>query len=193
MIEINLLPEELKTKIKQSKNKIKIEVTYLLYLIPLLVAVLICVHMYLFVINIFKSYELNRLNKRWVSLDAQRKELDKFTKEDPALSEEGKYVRQLVDKRIGWAEKLNKLSLLLPPGIWFNEFSVSGQSFLLQGTAVSLQKTEMSLIKEMIDSLKQDQGFFTDFDSLELSSVQRRKIGGFDVDDFILTGKLKPK
>jgi Tfp pilus assembly protein PilN len=100
-------------------------------------------------------------------------------------------IQQLIGQRINWAEKLNKLSLNLPSGVWFNEIQVNSKEFILKASVISLQKEEMNLINAFIDNLKNDKDFFKDFNNLELNSAQKRVIGGYDVTDFILVGILK--
>ncbi|MDD2689600.1 MAG: PilN domain-containing protein [Candidatus Omnitrophica bacterium] len=191
MIEINLLPEEVKSKAKAKKAGLGIKTKYFLYLLPAVLIILICMHLYLAIINIFNSIQLGSLNKQWQQLEPQRKALEASTKEQTTLSQDVQELQQLTKNRINWSQKLNKLSLLLPSGVWFNEISVSGRDFTLQGSVVSLQKEEVNLIKKLIDNLRNDADFFRDFAGLELGSVQKKTTGSYDVADFILSGKLK--
>ncbi len=191
MIEINLLPQELKSKAKGKKAGFGIQAKYFLYLLPAVLIILICTHLYLAVLNIFNSIQLSTLNKQWQELEPQRKALEASTKEQAVLSQDVQELQQLTKNRINWSQKLNKLSLLLPSGVWFSEISLSSREFTLQGSVVSLQKEEVNLIKKLIDNLRNDADFFKDFNSLELGSVQKKTIGSYDVADFILTGKLK--
>jgi len=64
------------------------------------------------------------------------------------------------------------------------------QHFSEAGELISLQKEEMNLLNKFIDSLKKDNMFFKDFSALDLSSVQIRSLGGYDILDFSLTGIL---
>lgn len=192
MIEINLLPEALKTKGKKIYGNPK----HLLNLAPLipvaLVAIFIFINLYLVTVNIAKSIQLSYFNNKWKRLGTQRKTLEDFRKKyDVLFSADSKIIQQLVSQRINWPEKLNKLSLNLPSGIWFNELSFKQKSFVLKGTAVSLQKEEMNLINKFIDNLKKDKEFFMYFNTLELGSVLRRVISGYDVVDFVLNGTIK--
>lgn len=189
MIEINLLPHELTVK----QKKMVIEPNCLLYLIPLVFGILVCIHLYLAAINIIKSAQLGTLNKKYKSLEPQRKEVENFKKEYTITSEDAREIQHLTEQRISWSEKLNKLSLDLPSGIWFNEISLNNKDFVLNGSVISLQKEEITLINKFIDNLKNDVSFFKDFQTLELSSVQRRVIAGYDIVDFILAGTLKAR
>lgn len=193
MIEINLLPEELKAKPKSQKAIVDIKTEYFLYLIPLILCILICVHIFLAGLTFTKNSQLCRLNNKWNSLEPQRKILEGFNKEYAITSEDALIIKQLIERRISWSEKLNKLSLLLPSGIWFNDISISPKDLTLSGSVVSLQKEEMNLIKKLIDNLKNDASFFKDFTNLELGSMQRKTIGGYDVLDFILVAILKSR
>jgi len=189
MIEINLLPHELKAK---SKNA-GLEPGYFLYLIPLVFALLVCAHIILAVVTIARSYQFIALNNKLKSLEPQRKIFENLNKENGMPLADAKLIQQLTVQRINWPEKLNKLSLNLPPGVWFEEITVSSKSFILKGSVISLQKEEMALINKFMDNLKNDTSFFKDFNNLGLSSVQRRVIGGYEIIDFTLLGNLKAK
>ena len=200
MIEIDLLPEELKVRHKGKTKKTadsisaglaNFKVKYFIYLIPLALGILICTHIYLGLMFFVKNLELGHLGNKWQGLEQQRSELEIFNAEYAVISEDAKAIQQISQSRINWAQKLNLLSLGLPPGVWYNEISVSPNEFILQGTVVALQKEEMALINKLISSLKNDPDFFKDFNNLELNSVQKRTVGSYDIFDFILQGDLK--
>jgi len=194
MIEINLLPQELKTGPQSKKiGIIGPNPRQVLSIIALIFGILLCIHLYLFAVTIFKSSQFNILNNRWQKFEPQRKTLEGFNKEYALLSEDALASQQLLEQRIAWSGKLNKLSLALPSGIWFSEISLSPKDFTLKGSIVSLQSQEMNLIKIFMDNLKKDTVFFKDFSNLELGSVKRKTIGSYDIVDFILTGILKTK
>ena len=190
MIEINLLPSELKTKSKIA-DRLRIESKHLVYFIGLVFAILIVVHIYLAAVNIIWNYRFSALNNKWQSLESQRKTLEAFKQEYKALSEDARIIQQWTQQRVDWAEKLNKLSLNLPSGIWFSEISLSDKNFVLRGSVVSLQKEEMGLINKFLDNLKKDTVFSKDFNNLELSSLELGTVGGYDVTSFILNSTLK--
>ena len=192
MIEINLLPEELKVKTKRL-GKVSIESKYFLYLIPLVFAVLILAHICLAAVGIVKSLQFSQLNNKWKKLQPQRELLNNLKKEYDVVASNAELIQELNSRRLNWSEKLNRLSQDLPSGIWFNEILVSRQDFVLKASVVSLQKEEMSLINKFMDSLKNDTRFLIDFNKLELGLVQKKSVGGYDVVDFILTAKLKAK
>ena len=189
MIEINLLPEELKAKSKKSAKAMKS--MQILYFIPLAFGILIIVHLYLSSVIIAGNIRLGLLDNKWQSLKPQRQMLEDSRKGYQGLSQDDAAVQQLAKEGIMWAKKLNKLSLNLPAGIWFNEISVSPKDFILKGSVVSLQQEEMNAINKFMDNLKKDSVFLKDFSNLELTSVQKKVIGGYDIADFVLSAKLK--
>lgn len=195
MIEINLLPPELRSKAKRAETVKPTgkQPVYLLYIIPALLALLVCVHVYVAVTDAVKGRQLASLDNKWRSLEQRRKEVAEFKKEFDAATNNINTIRQLTSQRINYAEKLNKLSLYLPKGVWFVDLVLDQKNMVLKGSVVSLQKEEFNLINGFIDSLKKDYGFIKDFNSLELSSIQRRVIVAYDIIDFILTGAQKAK
>lgn len=185
MIEINLLPEESRIKARRT-GKFPLGAEYLLYVIPIALGALIFIHVALGAVIIAENMQLNGLDKNWKGLQPKRELLKTFTS-DVGLA------RELEGRRLAWSDKLNCLSLDLPSGVWFNEITASRKELVLKASAVSLQKDEMKLIKKFIDALKNDARFMKGASSVELGSVQKRQLGGYDVVDFLLTAKLKAK
>lgn len=191
MIEINLLPEQLKARAASRKEKVTIEVKYFVYLIPFALVFLLLVHIYLGVLLVAKHNQIASLNKKSQSLEPEKKQLEIFNKENALQTQDSSAIKAWLDERVVWSEKLAVLSKSLLPGIWFSELSITPKDFTLRASVVSLQKEEMHFVKKFIDNLKTDTAFFKDFFSLELSSVQSRTIGNFDVLDFTLNGTLR--
>ncbi len=191
MIKINLLSKETKAGAGQGEAVFSLAAKYLRWIIPLALSLLVITHICLAVLAGIRVGQLHKLNKKWEGLASQRKALEDFNKEHTGVFEDAKFLRQALAQRINWAEKLNSLSLYLPSGVWFREITVSSKALVINGSVVSLQKEEITLIKKFTDNLKNDSRFFRDFVSLELGTVQTRSIAGYDVYDFVLTGALR--
>jgi Tfp pilus assembly protein PilN len=189
MIEINLLPEEMKVKNAGFSGQPE----YFLYLIPLLAGVIILAHVYLGLVQISRAVTLSALNKKWSVLAPQREKVTAFKSAGESASKQENLIRQLASKSIDWGKLQNKLSLNLPNGVWFNEIAMNSKELVIRGTVVSLEKNEVDLINKFLFNLRQDPDFIKDFNGLELSSVQRRNIVNFEVADFVLTAALKEK
>ena len=188
MIEINLLPEELKKLRKFYFIEPKMLVFYSIILV---FGILVFLHIFLTMLSVARSRQYRVLTDKWEQLLPQRQEVEKLRQEYNILLADAQIIQQLTNQRINWAEKINKLSLYLPGGVWFEALSVSNKQFELKGIAISLQKGELDLINKFLSSLKNDARFFKDFNNLELSSVERKEIVGYDVVTFVLSGKLK--
>ena len=154
MIEINLLPPELRSKAKRAETVKPTgkQPVYLFYIIPALLALLVCVHVYVAVTDAVKGRQLASLDNKWRSLEQRRKEVTEFKKEFDAATNNINTIQQLTSQRINYAEKLNKLSLYLPKGVWFVDLVLDQKNMVLKGSVVSLQKEEFNLINGFIDS-----------------------------------------
>ncbi|MBU4252522.1 MAG: PilN domain-containing protein [Candidatus Omnitrophica bacterium] len=201
MIQINLLPEELKTKTKGRNSDpaiiknplVLIKERLFIYAIGAILALFILAHFYFAVLLIFKNQQWVSLNRKWLNSAAQKKEVDEFNREFSASFQDASVLTQLSRQRILWAQKLNALSLHLPAGVWFNEILLNSNSLTIKGSVISLQKEEVGLINRLLDNLKATFEFSKDFSSFELSNVQKRSLGGYDIADFVLVGALKPR
>ncbi len=191
MIEINLLPDELKVRIKKTERDALTK--QVLYLIPIVIAILILCHLYFGLMLLTKNMQLNSLNAHLKSLEPQKKLIEDSRQELGLSARESGTAAALAAQRIVWSEKLNKLSINLPSGVWFTELDLTQKDLLIRGSVVSTVNEEMSLINRFIDTLKSDNAFMKDFVRLELNSVQRKNIGGYDTSDFIIDAVLKTK
>ena len=192
MIKINLLPEELRPKPKKPGIDLESKET-LYFFIPLVFGLLVIIHLALGGFFLLKNLQLGMLSSKWHKLDTQRNAVDNFRSESLQLSEDAKALQQITAKSIKWAPKLNKLSLSLPAGIWFRSLSLNASTLNISASVISLQKTEMALINQFIENLKKDNDFFADFTNLDLGSVEKRPVGGYEIADFTLTGILKSR
>lgn len=201
MIEINLLPEELRAK---TKEKAAEQVTIksgsslnqdqlFVYAIPVMLALFVLVHFYFGVVGVSKNGRLASLNRKWIELGPQKKALDEFNSKYSTVAQDAGLAQLLLKQRVLWAQKLNSLSLNLPAGVWFNDISLAKQNITIQGSVISLKMEELNLVNKLLESLKADNEFFKDFASFELSNVQKRSVGSYDVADFVLQGVLKSK
>ncbi|TBR15199.1 hypothetical protein EPO66_06120 [bacterium] len=189
MIEINLLPEELKAKVK--KSSVENQPDYTPFIAILLIGSIILINLVLGVNSLAKTGQVKSLNAKWKKMLPQAKASEEFKRGFISSPEDAGIISQLLSGKISWPRKLNEMCLSLPSGIWLTNLSVNDKAFALSCTVISLQKDEMSLINKFIDGLRQDKDFFADFKKLELGSVQRKVIGSYDVIDFAVMGELK--
>jgi len=195
MIEINLLPDELKKTKTPSGGLGKPDIKTLLYIVPVVIGILLVTHISLAATSVFKNLSLASLNKRLSRLDPEKKKLEGFFKEYSVTSAGASAATDLLGGRVEWAQELNSISRALPAGVWLNELSFQDGTLTLRGSviAVNKEREEVSIINRFISNLKNNKDFITDFQTPELSSVNRRSIHSFEVIDFTLTGREKSR
>ncbi|MFY9402214.1 MAG: hypothetical protein WAQ07_02240 [Candidatus Omnitrophota bacterium] len=199
MIEINLLPEELRNRVikplKQAEGADlkKIGPKLLIILIPSVFLLLLLVHIYFAFLLSVRSHKLNALKAKWENSFLQRKALEEFNAQHALISLDTKEMERFLSEKINWSEKLFKLSISLPEGVWLESLSGNKKEFFLKGKAVSLKKDEVSLIRNYVEMIKADSDFMKNFSSLDLTSIQKSFIGAYEVADFSLSGSLKKK
>lgn len=192
LISINLLPPELIVTEKEKKPLFKGMPSWSV-IVPVAVGVVLAVHLYLGTILMIKGNRLKKLDGEWESLTPQRQTLEQFDSRYASLTKQMSIAQRMANDRILWAPKLHLLSKDLPMGIWFREIEISQSDFILHGTVIAMDREEISLIRQFVDSLNREPGFMKDFTSFELRSVQKRTIVYHDVSDFILVGSLRSK
>jgi Tfp pilus assembly protein PilN len=190
MIEINLLPQELRY-VEKEKSKVPVEWSRLLLIVPACAGLLVCVQICLGIGGAMRARTLKRLTREWAGLDAERKRIQEYDLEYASVTQQVDKVRTMAARRVLWGEKLKALSRHLPPGVWFTDMSVSGGEFSLQGSVLSFEADEMLHIRQLIDGLHADKEFIADFQEFQLSSVQKRTVGAYDIADFTVTGRLR--
>ena len=139
--------------------------------------------------GIIRSVRLNSLKGQWEKVALQRKALEDFNAEHALVSGDAQTILRLTLDRVVEREALCLVYPCLR--VWFELVSVSGKDFYLRGKAVTVDKTEVSLIRNFVDEIKNQPQFMKNFNSLELSSIQKGIIGAYEVADFSLTGSLK--
>ena len=93
MIEINLLPPELRAKAKKAEAAGKPQ--YALLAIPGIAAILILIHIVLLIVAGSKGYQLASLNMTWKKLEPQRKTVDLLKEQYNAYSADSKLITQI--------------------------------------------------------------------------------------------------
>lgn len=127
MIEINLLPEELKKKQerfqKEALPKLDVQTIPVLRLIGSIFAVLIIIQVILFFIGIYSRVLLTSLDHKYNGISLKEKEAIALKAQVETINKKMKAIDELMVKRFSWANKLNNLSDSMTPGIWLSELS----------------------------------------------------------------------
>ncbi len=122
------------------------------------------------------------------------KKLGKFR---DGLAERLEVLQTLIDRRVYWTLKLNELTKVMPKGTWLRRISLEERSMergriverslTLEGGAYSTDKSkEMEMVNGLLPTLRDDEPFFKGFQTIELSSIKKGKLGEFEVTNFTI-------
>lgn len=192
MIEVNLLPPELRKK--GSKVKIPIPKESLYLVGGGVIFFLLLIHLILMGALATKNVKYMRLNLEWQNMLPNKKRIDTLKEDQKAIADKIRSIDKLTKKgRISWAKKLNIVSDVLPQGVWIRRINFSGSELMIEGSSVSLRGEEVILVNKFASALKNNVDFGLDFQDLEVNSIKRRQIKNIEVADFILIALLKEK
>jgi len=219
MIEINLLPPE----IKKRKRKIELPDISFLPIIAGLLGVIVIIHLLLGMTLALKAKSLKRLERKWETVLPNKQKADKMKSELTAMRGKIDAIDKLIKNRRSWARRLNDISDAMIPGVWLNKLwlenriiiqepvvrSDTGEaggkvketkvepkkivisSLHLNGSAIAAGGEETATIGKFIRSLKDNENFFSDFKDIESASIQRTKLKDEEIMDFELIGYFK--
>ncbi|HQP92303.1 MAG TPA: PilN domain-containing protein [Candidatus Omnitrophota bacterium] len=189
MITINLLPVAMR-KAERKRVALPANFPYKIYLVGI-AAVLVCMHFLLFSLMIVKKIQTVSLRNSWSKIEPESKQTSSVKKEIKDLEAESAQIKTNIAREFSMTELLSSLSAAIPNGLWLESFSFGDKGMVVQGSVVSLQQNEMTLIGKFLQDLKNNKVFSKVFSKIDLSSVQRRTIKTYDVVDFILIGEIK--
>lgn len=186
MIEINLLPEELRRKktepafsLDMGSGKMKILAA------GGAAGILVLIVIAFFLGTSIRNSQIDRLLAKEKNFSARFSRVDNINKEIALLRSKTAVLDQLTKRKFLWAEKLNRLSDLALPGIWFTHVYTDAENrLIIEGSVISKSEEAMAFVGKFMKNVKDDQGFFRDFKSVKLESVQRKSKGERDVVDF---------
>ena len=212
MIEINLLPEELKKK----RRKIELPDIAFLPIIAGLLGIIIVTHLSLGLAVTLKARTLKRLQAKWEEILPDKEKADELKYELTAMRDKIEAIEELVEGRLSWAKKLSDLSDAMIAGVWLSrlwlekkvilqDVEVGGdkessapefrktiiESLHLNGSVFTAGGEETAAVGKFIRSLKVNRGFFYDFKEIETASIQRTKLEESEVMDFELICHFK--
>ena len=221
MIEINLLPEELKKKEPRFKgvdlSGMSFENVPVTKIAIILIGVLLALHTLLFVIGASNKSAVNSLSNKYNTLLPQKKESEALKKQLDVINGKVSAIGELMVNRFSWAKQLNSLADSMTPGIWLGELSyeekvaISQQAaspkkkgiskpveekvvlkyMILSGYASSMGEQGTALIGKFIKSLKENPDFQANFSDIELGAIKSEKFQDQEVMSFKITCSFK--
>jgi Tfp pilus assembly protein PilN len=202
MIEINLLPKELRVTRKLFVLNKE------LYISVGLGAGVILLAFFLFLLAIVGGQQmvLTRTEKELNRLDSDRKLIQQLKTDIRFLQSQSQTADGLVKYPLLWSKKMNQTSDLLQAGIWLTKLELQRRSIstekqeikeeavlFIQGRVYSRDREEAAIVGKYISALKGNEDFFKDFEDIRLENIQSRPLGAVSVSEFMLVCPLKAK
>ena len=201
MIEINLLPEELRKKDTLKLMLPDLPIGKILWIV--FGVFFICQ----IGLSIFAFYEKARISAVQAEINRLSRETEKtvrYKADILAIRGRLKEISGLTDRKFFWTRLMNSISDSTTKGVWLSALSVSEEQqdagggpskktthFLqLTGSAVG-QGEETAYIGKFIKQLKDDPLLGDLFTEIKLSNINQRKIRDYDVYDFVLVCVFK--
>ncbi|MDD5634616.1 MAG: hypothetical protein PHW46_05005 [Candidatus Omnitrophica bacterium] len=206
MIEINLLPKELRKK--QTKRT-----TIVLSSIPVQ-PIIISVIASLFVLGLILSLAaysrncyLKKLEVRWNEMTPQREKTEKIAEEITLLGVKNTVISKIAKPEVVWSELLSGLNEAMTPNIWLSNLSLDltassdkkrkeGDDIIyldISGFALGRSEEATPRVAKFIASLKRNKNFSKYVEEIQLENIKGQVIVGEEVMAFDLACKLKIK
>lgn len=199
MIEINLLPVQMRAKKKEQSSIPSIPV---MPIAASIVVLLVLLQVLLFLMVQFKGASLSSLKKKNEKIKIANVEAIRLDESVRFLSSKIDVVDKLKGSRFNLARKLNDLSDAMVQGVWLRSIDVKKgdapsepgvlkEVLIIDGSSVVTDGKEDGSIGKFVNSLKDNASFNEDFDEIELSKVERKKIKNTEVLDFVIICHFK--
>ncbi|MFH1305874.1 MAG: hypothetical protein ABIH74_05700 [Candidatus Omnitrophota bacterium] len=203
MIELNLLPKELRKRKRQSVKMPKLPV---LMLVIAVAAVIGVVQITLLVTLACKKRTLRRVEVQWEKMQPQREETERIAREIAALEKKVIAVRKIAKPQLNWTRLLSGLNQATISNIWLSEFELDFRdaagkkrkgvaepvTLSLTGYALGSGEEATSRVAKFITSLKSEKGFSDAFEDIELENMRSREVSGKEAMMFIISCRVKP-
>ncbi|OGX29746.1 MAG: hypothetical protein A3F87_03540 [Omnitrophica WOR_2 bacterium RIFCSPLOWO2_12_FULL_51_24] len=190
MIEINLLPPELRVK---KKEPMKLPSLPIIPVAAGVVCLLIAIQVLLWLFIQVKSVSRDSLKKKIASIAASNKDAMTIDSSLREISSRVEVIGKLLNSRFDAAKKLNDLSDSMVSGIWLRSINVkvSKETLIIEGSNIVIGDSGEGSISKFVNSLKENESFSSDFDDIELAKVERRKVQNTEIMDFVIICHLK--
>lgn len=194
MIEINLVPEQLRKKRRaaamvESLGGLPKEL--ILGIVVAFTLVLILVFLGFQAYAGLRIAKRNDFNRQLAAIDAEKKNVEKVLAEMKTLKERAKTLETVVAPyNIFWAEKINVVSNEVPRGVWLTKLALEDKYLIIEGSAVSKTKSEITDIHSFMARLKANKDFMTKLKNLDLDMIKARNVDTLTVADFKIKAEI---
>ncbi|MFH1310341.1 MAG: hypothetical protein ABIH85_06665 [Candidatus Omnitrophota bacterium] len=199
MIEINLLPKELR---KVEKVAMQLPNIPLLPIVVGVLAILVVVSGVLGVLEIKTKKNLTKLNEKWDLMSPQREKTGKIITEIAANEKKVSAIRKIAKPELNWTKLLEGVNQSVIPNIWLADIGLrrslpgnkENKDFgCLEVVGYALGNSEQAtlLVAKFINNLEENKDFSDYFETIELHSLNKREVYDEEVMMFELDCYLK--
>lgn len=186
MIEINLLPEEMRRQ-RNPYFKLDLEIMGKVKFLAggIVLGILIFLVVILSIGSSARKRQIVRLIGEEQGIEVKRNQVDLLNKEVSALKTKMSVLDEITKRRFVWAQKMKDISDMVLPGIWFTRiYTDSDNRLIMEGSVISKKEEAMASVGKFMKDIRENASFFKDFRDIKLESVQRKSINDRDVVDF---------
>ncbi|MBU0759343.1 MAG: PilN domain-containing protein [Candidatus Omnitrophica bacterium] len=186
MIEINLLPEDLR-KQKKMDLKLDLEVIGKVKFLAggVFAGIVIFIIIFLFAGSSIRKKQIIGLMMKEQAISAEKTRAEEANKEIIFLMAKMTELDEIMKRKFNWSRKLNELSDLVLPGIWLTRIYTDAEDrLIIEGSVVSKKEEAMATVGKFMKDIRGNELFFKDFSNIKLESVQRKGTGDRDVVDY---------
>ena len=186
MIEINLLPEEMRKTKANNPFKLDLEMDKVKFLAGgVAIGVLVLLTIIPLAGSSVRKKQIMNLVRKEALIGPQSLKVQAVEKELSILKAKMAVLDEIARRKFSLAMKLNELSDMVLPGIWFTSISEdSDEGVKIEGSVISKKEKAMASVGKFINDIRGHASFFKDFTDIKLESVQRKSVDGRDVVDF---------
>ena len=207
MIEINLLPDDLR---KKELMQFKLPEWSKLKPYVIAVGIFVGLQLLLTAFAFYQKLEILAVRGQIAALKQENPALIAHKAETAAIEARMNKIEALTARKFYWASLLSNLSQTISKGVWLREMSVrdaagpaesaegagpggnspKGRQLKLLGSAIGAGQ-ETAFIGKYVKGLKENNRMIELFDQVEVSNIYQRKAGDYDVYDFELSCAFK--
>lgn len=201
MIELNLLPKELR---KKKKSPVYMPKLPMVPVVSGIVVVLILMHLLLLLLSANNRHLLKSLKAKWTEMKPQREKTEEMTEQIADLEKKNSVIRSIAKKDLDWTRLLSGLNQAVIPNIWLSNFELKFEtkektqetaglpaSLHLTGFALGNSDDATSRVAKFINSLKATSDFAEYFKDIEPQNIKSSKLSNEEVMIFELNCRFK--
>ncbi|MFH1837470.1 MAG: hypothetical protein ABH862_05105 [Candidatus Omnitrophota bacterium] len=204
MIEINLLPKELR---KAKKVSLELEKGPMVRVAVTILLLIAGFHFLVVFLAGQNRAESEVLTAEWNRMEPEREKTGMLTKDALEIEKRLDAIRSITDNKFDWTKLLNSLNNAVIPKIWLSELELKFEvlekkgkgkiskkepaSISITGHALGSSQEATSSVAKFITSLKENKDFADCFSEVELQNMRTREIAGEETMRFILNCRLR--